>query len=61
MLNQNMHICKYTISINMHKISIKVQNQKCINMQNQICKNMQFQNMHKYVIYMHKFALYARI
>ena len=35
------HICKRTISINMHKI--------CKKMQNQICINIQFQNMHKYV------------
>ena len=47
------HICKITISINMHKI--------CTNMQNQTCINMHFHNMHKYVFYMHKYALYAGI
>ena len=45
------HICKITICINMHKI--------CTNMQNQACINMHFQNMHKCVFYMDKYALYA--
>ena len=35
--------------------------QICTNMQNQICINMQFQNMHKYMFYMLKYTLYARI
>ena len=52
---QNMHIyAKLPYAQNM-------QNQICTNMQNQICMNMHFQNMHKYVFYMHKHALYAGI
>ena len=27
------------------------------NMQNQICINMHFQNIHKFVLYMHKYAI----
>ena len=45
------HICKNTICLNMHKI--------CTNTQNYICINMHFQNMHNYVFYKHKYALYA--
>ena len=47
------YACKHTTCINMHKI--------CTNMKNKICINMHFQNMHKHVFYMHKYALYAWI